>query len=958
MEEASKSPPRCPSTVTVRRNPHRRARPTPAVSNFPTEDIAAMDVQPPKPSNPPIVSHSDTLKVFLRLRPLSIAPPSKASSKSLKSNQPKTKKLSKSCLTINDSHSVTIWPPCGSNRSKSEIYSGFANVFSPDTSQDEVYEKLMKPIVEEFLNGKSGLLAAVGPSGSGKTHTVFGSTKEPGLVPRAIRHIFGSDMGYQSKPSRSFYLSLFEILSERGKGEKLSDLSKNGADIYMQQSAVRGLKEVLVTDVAHAESLLTHAMAKRATAMTNSNSQSSRSQCIINIRCVVGEIDGEGESGFNGAVLTFVDLAGAEREKKTGNQGGRLLESNFINNTSMSLLEHQKNPKKALQKHFQSSMLTRYLRDYLEGRKRMALILTVRSGEEDCFDASFLLRQASPYMEIKFNKVEDTSNLPRNKRQNQTITTNQQKRVKLSDADACKDDVQRTNSDSSEMCKQGLLGGYEGDQTPRVNANTVPEGNSIDVKTEREYHIMRGFAKALWNVLKQYKEKVKTVENEVDVLTENLRIARGRYLAMEKELCDLKAWCSCKFNDSANAPAPNPDSVEESGLISFRSISFAQAGPQWPISADVLQVHLGEVPTSITNPQTIGDNKESDAILRKSSPDHQVEHSLMDSEISCDHVRGVDCAAACLSWPHVTDCVVLGERSGCNTPGNRDKDNVAIGPGNNLWSEPETDKLSGSGTLGARRPKRKSVENLDSEGSALIGSRALSDSEEESAKVHHGDLQDLPLCTKNSDSIDENGQSDAILRKVSQGANQPSHDCETSAPQIHQAGQSLIAREISNGQFSRDAAHKKDFSKKGNRETTDAVASLPQPDKDHMVQGGSSGCDTPAKEDKVNNFTLSVVYFVKVNHQSDNSVVSPVGLEVENVTIGPRINSSSELETKQTSHCKPQNRGRPKRQLMPASSVLLRDISGIEIADESDIVKKGKGGQRLAEDESKRSKGF
>jgi len=43
---------------------------------------------------------------------------------------------------------------------------------------------------------------------------------------------------------RSFYLSLFEILSERGKGEKLSDLSENGADIYMQQSAVKGLKEV------------------------------------------------------------------------------------------------------------------------------------------------------------------------------------------------------------------------------------------------------------------------------------------------------------------------------------------------------------------------------------------------------------------------------------------------------------------------------------------------------------------------------------------------------------------------------------------------------------------------------------------------------------------------------------------------------------------------------------------
>lgn len=137
----------------------------------------------------------------------------------------------------------------------------------------------------------------------------------------------------------------------------------------------------------------------------------------------------------------------------------------------------------------------------------------------------------------------------------------------------------------------------------------------------------------------------------------------------------------------------------------------------------------------------------------------------------------------------------------------------------------------------------------------------------------------------------------------------------------------MIVKPLLHKSISREAAHKKDFSKKGDRETTDAAAWLPEPDKDHIVQGGSSGCDTPAKEDK------------------------------ENVAIGPRINSSSELETKQTSHCKPLNRGRPKRRLMPASSVLLRDISGIEIADESDIVKKGKGGQRLAEDESKRSKG-
>lgn len=58
-----------------------------------------------------------------------------------------------------------------------------------------MYEKLIKPIVEGFLNGRSGLLTTLGPSGSGKTHIVFASIKEPGLVPRALRHIFDSNIG-------------------------------------------------------------------------------------------------------------------------------------------------------------------------------------------------------------------------------------------------------------------------------------------------------------------------------------------------------------------------------------------------------------------------------------------------------------------------------------------------------------------------------------------------------------------------------------------------------------------------------------------------------------------------------------------------------------------------------------------------------------------------------------------
>lgn len=53
-----------------------------------------------------------------------------------------------------------------------------------------MYEKMVNPLVEDFLKGKSGMLAALGPSGSGKTHTIFGCPREPGMVPIALKRIF------------------------------------------------------------------------------------------------------------------------------------------------------------------------------------------------------------------------------------------------------------------------------------------------------------------------------------------------------------------------------------------------------------------------------------------------------------------------------------------------------------------------------------------------------------------------------------------------------------------------------------------------------------------------------------------------------------------------------------------------------------------------------------------------
>ncbi|KFK44129.1 hypothetical protein AALP_AA1G219400 [Arabis alpina] len=576
MEELQRSfsPPPCPTTVTVRRNPPRKARATPYttgakppstislnthhVPSFPMDEILSIQIPQHEPIKPLV---SESLKIFLRIKPLKSFTKVTTTTKtrprnvwpqnpSKKTNAKKSTRIEEACIALNDAYSVTLTPPQAlqeMKRSKTEVYEGFSHVFAADCSQNDVYDKMVKPLLEDFMKGKSGMLAALGPSGSGKTHTVFGTPKNPGIVPLTLRQIFRKSDETSPGSLRTFYLSIFEICSERGKGEKAYDLLGDGSsELYVQQSTIRGLKEVSIQNLEEAESLIGQAMLKRATATTNSNSQSSRSQCIINIRAACNDVSNETKMQSSDAMLTIVDLAGAEREKRTGNQGERLVESNFINNTSMvfgqclrSLLEYQKNRKKGLQKHHQNSLLTRYLRDYLEGKKRMALILTVKAGEEDYLDTSYLLKQASPYMKIKFDNTEE----PCNKRQLTTFPrVEKNKKIKLSAPKTSQIEevvAGERNQISQEVNLQGKNANPTDKSSPRLEHVAME-------KNEREHIIMQNFAKVIWNVLKQYNEKLKVAEGEICSLKDNLRSEQLKSLELETELIHLKS--SCKQN--------------------------------------------------------------------------------------------------------------------------------------------------------------------------------------------------------------------------------------------------------------------------------------------------------------------------------------------------------------------------------------------------------------------------
>eukprot|EP00456_Euglypha_rotunda_P043468 TRINITY_DN34046_c0_g1_i2.p2 TRINITY_DN34046_c0_g1~~TRINITY_DN34046_c0_g1_i2.p2 ORF type:complete len:103 (+),score=27.28 TRINITY_DN34046_c0_g1_i2:110-418(+) len=63
-------------------------------------------------------------------------------------------------------------------------------VFDPKTATRTVYEKVGTPIMAAIAQGYNGTIFAYGQTFSGKTHTMFGDTKNVGIIGYAIDDLF------------------------------------------------------------------------------------------------------------------------------------------------------------------------------------------------------------------------------------------------------------------------------------------------------------------------------------------------------------------------------------------------------------------------------------------------------------------------------------------------------------------------------------------------------------------------------------------------------------------------------------------------------------------------------------------------------------------------------------------------------------------------------------------------
>ncbi|XP_068168905.1 kinesin-like protein KIF23 isoform X1 [Antennarius striatus] len=107
------------------------------------------------------------------------------------------------CIEVISGSTIQLHAPEGFRTNRNgefrETQYSFKKVFGVSVSQMELFEHVAKPLVDDLIHGKNGLLFTYGVTGSGKTFTMTGSPGQGGLLPRSLDMIFSSIGPYQAK---------------------------------------------------------------------------------------------------------------------------------------------------------------------------------------------------------------------------------------------------------------------------------------------------------------------------------------------------------------------------------------------------------------------------------------------------------------------------------------------------------------------------------------------------------------------------------------------------------------------------------------------------------------------------------------------------------------------------------------------------------------------------------------
>ncbi|KAK4266173.1 hypothetical protein QN277_027133 [Acacia crassicarpa] len=261
---------------------------------------------------------------------------------------------------------------------------------SEDEDLDDFYKKFVESRIKAVRLGEKCTIMMYGPTGSGKSHTMFGCSKQAGIVYRSLRDILGDgDEGSDSKGDEHPCLGNFvQVTVLEVYNEEIYDLlSTNGgggfAGLWPKGNAPKVKLEVMGkkaknatyisgTEAGKISKEIQKVEKRRIVKSTLCNERSSRSHCMIIL-----------DVPTVGGRLMLVDMAGSENIEQAGQTGFEAkMQTAKINQGNIALkrvVESIANGDSHVP--FRDSKLTMLLQDSFEDDKSKILMILCASPD-------------------------------------------------------------------------------------------------------------------------------------------------------------------------------------------------------------------------------------------------------------------------------------------------------------------------------------------------------------------------------------------------------------------------------------------------------------------------------------------------------------------------------------------------------------------------------------------------
>ena len=343
-------------------------------------------------------------------------------------------------------------------------------VANMDSTQEEMFQHCAKTICDNSLKGYNGTIFTYGQTGSGKTYTLLGrnitkyieqksknnysfdntnsiemndlsqdndlmnisihvnnntsnnfrksesnnlydydvNDQGIGLLPRIIYYLFKNAQKTENVEFK-FKISYLEIYQENiidllnPDNSKFIQLRDLGTSIILD-----GLRKLIISSPEEALRFVIQGNKLRHTASTLMNNESSRSHAVISIYIekTISEKSNKNRTKIQKSVFHIIDLAGSERQNKTGTTGERTREAGFINKSLHFLSNVMKNIINKIKPiPYRDSKLTHLLRDSLGGNAKTSIIAAISPFDDNISETLSTLLFAQNAKNVKNHAI-------------------------------------------------------------------------------------------------------------------------------------------------------------------------------------------------------------------------------------------------------------------------------------------------------------------------------------------------------------------------------------------------------------------------------------------------------------------------------------------------------------------------------------------------------------------------